>query len=70
MDSFERHLAQGMDKWLALVDTLIKIRVPQKAENFLCRWVIELLKKDYGPLGWLVATVKTSGEEMILGIAN
>jgi hypothetical protein len=29
------HLAQDTDQWLALVNTVMKLRVPQMVENFL-----------------------------------
>jgi len=29
------HLAQDMDQWLAVVNTVMKIRVPYKVGNFL-----------------------------------
>jgi hypothetical protein len=29
------HLAQNKDKWQALVNTVMNLQVPQKADNFL-----------------------------------
>jgi hypothetical protein len=33
------YLAQDRDQWCALVDTVMKIRVPQKVGNFLTEWL-------------------------------
>jgi hypothetical protein len=33
------HLAHDRDKWWALVNTVMKLGVPQNARNFLTSWV-------------------------------